>query len=122
MDQERFENLTRQVGSAQSRRSALRLLAVGAVAAVAPVLGARMVSAEEVTAEGSVIRGCRLPGQRCSKGKNCCTGKCGNGRCRCKNKGASCLVTVNSPMGSLPIPVHAVCCSNKCSKSTNKCR
>ncbi|HEU5430998.1 MAG TPA: hypothetical protein VFU81_05010, partial [Thermomicrobiales bacterium] len=61
-----------------------------------------------------------LPGQRCSGNKNCCTNHCAHKRCRCINKGGSCLVELGG--GLPPVPVHALCCTNKCSKHDHKCK
>jgi hypothetical protein len=119
MDQEYFGRLTRLVAAAPDRRTALRVLVAGTAAAVAPGVGGRWAAAE-VTPAGQIIKGCRLPGQRCSGHKNCCTNRCANKQCRCIHKGGSCLVQLGG--GLPPIPVHANCCTNKCSKHDHKCK
>ena len=119
MDQERFALWTRQVATAPSRRAVVRLLAAGAAAAVAPALGERLADAQTVTPESQLIKGCRLPGQRCAGKKKCCSNRCAGKRCRCINRGGSCLVDIGG--GLPPIPVHALCCTNKCSKHDHKC-
>ncbi|HEU5430364.1 MAG TPA: hypothetical protein VFU81_01805 [Thermomicrobiales bacterium] len=120
MDQDRFGILTRQMAVAPNRRAALRLMAAGVAAAVAPVLGARLAAADAVTPASAIVKGCKLPGQRCSGDKNCCGNHCAHQRCRCINKGGSCLVALGG--GLPPLPVHALCCRNKCSKHDHKCR
>ncbi|HET7094768.1 MAG TPA: hypothetical protein VFI22_14850 [Thermomicrobiales bacterium] len=119
MDQDRFGILTRLVALAPNRRTALRLLVAGAATAVSPALGDRLADAQTVTPDSAIVKGCRLPGQRCSGKKNCCTNHCAHKRCRCINRGGSCLVELGG--GLPPIPVHALCCRNKCSKHDHKC-
>ncbi|HEU5430504.1 MAG TPA: hypothetical protein VFU81_02510 [Thermomicrobiales bacterium] len=119
MDQDRFGILTRQVAVAPNRRTALRWLAAGAAGALAPGLGARLADAQSVMPASAIVKGCRLPGQRCSANKNCCGNHCAHKRCRCINKGGSCLVPLGG--GLPPVPVHALCCTNKCSKHDHKC-
>ncbi|HEU0115478.1 MAG TPA: hypothetical protein VFQ80_12420 [Thermomicrobiales bacterium] len=120
MDQDCFGILTRQVAFAPSRRAVVRLLAAGAAAAMVPVLGDRLAAAQSVTPAGQVITGCRLVGQRCSGHKNCCSNHCANKRCRCLNRGASCLRDLGH--GLPPVPVKANCCTSKCSKHDHKCK
>jgi hypothetical protein len=117
MDQDRFSNLTRAVGQARTRRAALGAFVAATFGAAIP--GLARAEADTGT-EGKIIPGCRLPGQRCRKKDNCCTGKCKNNRCACVNKGGSCLVEFAA--GLPPLHVHANCCSNRCSKSTGQCR
>ena len=115
MDQERFGQISRAVGRAGSRRAALAALAGAALAAVPG-----LARAGEVGGQSNIIKGCRLPGQRCRKGSNCCTNRCGGDqRCRCVNKKGSCLVDMG---GGITLPVHAVCCSNKCDDKSGQCR
>jgi hypothetical protein len=120
MDQDCFGILTRQVAFAPSRRAVVRLLAAGAAAAMVPVLGDRLAAAQSVTPAGQIINGCRLVGQRCSGHKNCCSNHCANKRCRCLNRGASCLRDLGH--GLPPVPVKANCCTSKCSKHDHKCK
>jgi hypothetical protein len=119
MDQDRFGILTRKMAIAPNRRAAVRLLAAGVAAVVAPALGERLAEAQ-VTPDSAIVKGCRLPGQRCSGNKNCCGNHCAHNRCRCIGKGGSCLVAVGG--GLPPLPVHALCCTNKCSKADHKCK
>jgi hypothetical protein len=119
MDQERLEAMARLVASARSRRELARRLVIGMLLGVAPALAATAGDAE-VGPDGQIFPGCRVSGQRCRKNSNCCTGRCtGAQQCRCLHKGASCMVTVK---GGTTLFVHAVCCSNRCSKSDNKCQ
>ena len=110
MDQERFSNLTRAVGQARTRRAAVGAFVAATLGGVVPG-----IARADSGSEGSLIKGCRLVGQRCRKKENCCTGKCKGERCACVNKGGSCLVELVP--GLPPAPVHANCCSNRCDKS-----
>ncbi|MCC6312871.1 MAG: hypothetical protein IT337_02570 [Thermomicrobiales bacterium] len=118
MDEERFDRLTRGMFAAASRRGALRtLLAGGFAAAAAVVVPGLAADAEERSA---TIKGCRPPGQRCSKNKSCCTGHCRKGACKCLRRGASCLMEVSKQLP--PLPTKSLCCSSRCSRNTNVCR
>ncbi len=108
MDARRFEELSRKVGAAQTRRDAVRA-AVAALGLTAFGIGAAE-RAEASEAEGIPIYHCKIPGWRCKKGKSCCSGKCKQGVCTCAAKGKPCY----EPMeGSL-------CCSGRCKKG--KCK
>ena len=104
MDQARFEELTRQVGAAGSRRAALLVLAA---ALAAPAVG--KVGLQEATA-GIPILGCKLPGKKCDNDQRCCSGRCKKRLCLCKKKGQPCW----SPLEG------ALCCSQHC--DNGKCR
>jgi hypothetical protein len=117
--QELFDVLTVRFSDAPARRDVLRLLGKLALAMV--VFGAYpwRVRAQEVGTDSALVKGCRLPGQRCHNNKRCCSNKCGGDkRCGCVKKGAKPLV--KSPLG--PVPVKALCCSNKLNKRTEECR
>lgn len=102
MDAQRFEELSRRVGTAQSRRDAVRA-ALAVLGATAFGAGAAKQAAA-ADAEGIPIYHCKVPGQLCRRGKNCCSGKCKQGVCTCAKKGKPCY----EPMeGSL-------CCSGRC--------
>ncbi len=113
MDQETFDRLSRRVSAAQTRRGALRALWAGGIAAT---LAAVLPGAGEAS---QTVKGCRVPGQRCNRNEKCCSGKCRSGRCKCLDRGKSCLV----PLGNsgLMIPNKSICCSSKCSRGKNKC-
>jgi hypothetical protein len=102
MDGKRFEELSRQVAKAGSRRGALRVLA-GAVAA--PLLVGRR---GEEAAAGIPIAHCKAPGKRCKKDQTCCTGSCRKHVCQCAKKGRPCWAPLEG----------ALCCSRRCSKGT----
>lgn len=118
--QDLFDTLSVQLAQPLPRTKVLQLMAKGAAAIVVfqawPRLGA---SAQEVTDESQLVKGCKLPGQKCSGRNDCCAPKCsGAGRCGCINKGKEPLV--KTPLG--PVPVKALCCSNKLNKRTGKCK
>jgi hypothetical protein len=104
MDQSRFEDLTRRVGAASSRRSAARVLAGALVVPVLVRLG------REDAAAGLPIVNCKPPGKKCDKDQKCCSGRCKKGRCSCSRKGRSCW----SPLEG------ALCCSQRC--KNGKCQ
>ena len=119
--QDLFDTLTVKLAEPHSRIGVVKLMAKAAVAMVVfqawPGIGAR---AQEVTDESQLVKGCKLPGQKCNNGKqDCCAKKCkkGAGRCGCINKGKKPLVS--TPLG--PVPVKALCCSNKVNKRTEEC-
>ena len=118
--QDLFDTLTVKLAEPQPRGDVLRLMGKAALAMV--VLGAwpRSGLAQEVTDESNLVKGCRLPGQKCRKNKDCCSNKCrgGAGRCGCINKG--CKPLVKTPLG--PVPFKALCCSNKLNKLTGECK
>lgn len=92
------------MASARGRRDALRLAAAAAAAAV---FGVRAGGEAEA---GVPIYHCRVPGEFCSRGQNCCSGKCDQGICTCSKKGARCYEPLE---GSL-------CCSGRCKKGRCK--
>ena len=100
MDPRRFEELSRRVGEASSRRSAAK--AIAAVLAAPVLLGIR----GEVAEAGIPIVNCRLPGKGCDKNKKCCSGRCVNGSCSCRKRGQQCWAPLEG----------ALCCSQRCNK------
>jgi hypothetical protein len=119
--QDLFDALTLRVSDVTERRQVLRVL--GRVLLAMLVFGVFpwRVRAQEVTPESALVKGCKLPGQKCSgRGKNeCCAKHCtGKGRCGCIQKGRT--PEVDTPLG--PVPVQALCCSNKLNKRTSECR
>ena len=119
--QELFDALTMRFSDVTERRDVLRLLGTLVLAMV--VFGAFpwRVRGQEVSGESALVKGCKLPGQKCSgRGKNeCCAHKCtGQGRCGCIKKGQ--VPDVDTPLG--PVPIKALCCSNKLNKRTSECR
>ena len=77
------------------------------------------MSGQQLDAESALVKGCRLPGQKCKGNRDCCTRKCGGAkRCGCIKKGNKALV--DTPLG--PVPIKALCCSNKINKRTEECR
>lgn len=118
--QDLFDTLTVNLAAPQSRTGVLKLLAKAALAMVVFQAWPMRGSAQEVSDESQLVKGCRLPGQKCRKNKDCCARKCknGSGRCGCINKGGEPLV--KTPLG--PVPIKALCCSNKLNKRTGKCK
>ena len=117
--QELFDVLTMRFSDVRQRREVLALLGKLALAmAVFGVVPWR-VSAPRGAAASALVKGCRLPGQKCQGNKRCCSNKCGGQkRCGCVNKGSKPLV--DTPLG--PVPIKALCCSNKVNKRTEECR
>ena len=117
--QELFDTLTVRVSDAASRQDVLRLLGQLALAMVVFGVFPWRVSGQEAGEESALVKGCRLPGQKCKSNKRCCSNKCsGQKRCGCVKKGAKPLV--KTPLG--PVPVKALCCSNNVNKRTEECR
>jgi hypothetical protein len=119
--QDLFDTLTVRLAEPQSRAGVVKLMAKAALAMVVFQAWPRRGYAQAVTDESQLVKGCKLPGQKCNNGKqDCCSRKCkkGAGRCGCINKGKEPLV--KTPLG--PVPVKALCCSNKINKRTSKCK
>lgn len=114
-----FDALSVRLGATPSRREALvwlgRFVLALAVFGIAP-WGVR---GQEVSEESALVKGCRLPGQKCRKNKDCCARKCGGAkRCGCVKQGNKPIVV--TPLG--PVPVKALCCSNNLNGRTDECR
>jgi hypothetical protein len=108
MDERRFGELTKQVAHAETRRGVVRVLAGSLTASVlALAAGGRGVTATDVGDE--VFGYCSPPQTPCSQDKKCCSGKCKNGACTCRKKGAPCINRAG-----------IVCCSQKC--RNGKCK
>ena len=118
--QELFDVLTVRFSEVTERRAVLTLLGKLVLAMVVFGVFPWRVRAQELGSESALVKGCRLPGQKCHNGKQeCCAKKCtGQGRCGCISKGRS--PEVDTPLG--PVPVQALCCSNKLNKRTSECR
>jgi hypothetical protein len=117
--QELFDTLTVRFADAASRQDVLRLLGRLALAMVVFWVVPWRVAGQAVSDESALVKGCRLPGQKCKGNKDCCANKCGGQkRCGCVKKGSKPLVS--TPLG--PVPIKALCCSNKVNKRTEECR
>jgi hypothetical protein len=121
IDQQRlFDALTVRLGEPASRGQVLRWLGRFALALV--VFGIAPWSAkgqDEASSESALVKGCKLPGQKCKGNKSCCSRKCGGSkRCGCVKKGSKPLVV--TPLGA--VPIKALCCSNNVNKRTEECR
>jgi hypothetical protein len=116
--QDLFDALTIRVSDVTERRTVLRTL--GKLVLALLVFGVYPWRVSQQASEASkLVKGCKLPGQKCSGGGNCCAKKCnGDHRCGCINKGKE--PTVDTPLG--PTPVKALCCSNKLNKRTGECK
>ena len=95
MDDRRFDRLARTVAAGGTRRAALRLLGGGVIAALAR-LGFPADEAAALDRDAS----CRGSCDQCTKDGQCCSGRCREGQCRCKERG-SCKV-------------DRACCSGQC--------
>jgi hypothetical protein len=117
--QELFDTLTVRLGAVTARRDVLRLAAKFVLALVVFQINPFRATAQSGS-ESALVKGCRLPGQKCNNGKqDCCARKCtGAGRCGCISKGRE--PTVDTPLG--PVPVKALCCTNNLNKRTGECR
>ena len=113
-----FDVFAVRFSDAAGRREALALLGrLGLAMLVFGVYPWRAGPRE--AAASALVKGCKLPGQRCKGNKDCCANKCGGQkRCGCVKKGSKPLF--DSPLG--PVPVKAFCCSNKVNKRTEECR
>lgn len=111
MDSQQFEEISRRVAAAKSRRAAVGLAITGVGAAVFGLRSSEAPAAA-ADAQGIPVYHCRIPGELCPGGKSdrCCTGKCKRGICACNGKGQPCY----KPFGG------ALCCSGKC-KGSGKC-
>jgi hypothetical protein len=117
--QDLFDTLTIRFTDVAARRDVLRILGKFVLAMI--VFGAYpwRVRAQDVSPESALVKGCRLQGQKCSGDADCCTKRCDSShRCGCLNKGKEALA--DTPLG--PVPLKALCCTNKINKRTNKCR
>jgi hypothetical protein len=129
MDECRFDNWTRMLGAIKDRRTALREFAAAGLALTA-LARADLGFAQE----GDVlVEGCRLSGERCDRGKQCCSGDCSSrrkkkktggrnsggggrrgrrrpqGECRCLGNGKNCRK-------------DAACCKGRCDPGELRCR
>ncbi|HEU5430363.1 MAG TPA: hypothetical protein VFU81_01800, partial [Thermomicrobiales bacterium] len=53
---------------------------------------------------GVPIVHCKIPGQKCSKDKTCCSRHCNGGLCTCSKRGRACWQPLEG----------ALCCSGRC--------
>lgn len=122
IDQQRlFDALTVRLGEPRRRGEVLRWLGRFVLALVVFRVTPWSANGQEaVEEESALVKGCKLPGQKCSgNNKDCCSRKCGGAkRCGCVKKGGKPLVT--TPLG--PVPIKALCCSNNVNKRTEECR
>lgn len=114
-----FDALTVGLSETPSRREALRWLGRFGLALVVFGIAPWGVRGQAVSDESALVKGCRLPGQKCKGNKDCCSRKCGGAkRCGCVKQGAKPIVA--TPLG--PVPVKALCCSNNLNERTEECR
>ena len=117
--QDLFDSLTIRVSDVMARRDVLRTLGKLALAMVVFGIFPWRVMAQDVTPESQLVKGCKLPGQKCHNNKQCCGRKCtSKKRCGCVRKGKKPLV--KTPLG--PVPVKALCCTNKLNKIKGTCK
>jgi len=79
MDTKQFDTLACAVGTAATRRIALKTLAGGALGG--------LLMAHRAPGAGATHFGCRHRGDRCQDSTECCSGSCKRHRCRAHNKG-----------------------------------
>ncbi|HET7092616.1 MAG TPA: hypothetical protein VFI22_04035 [Thermomicrobiales bacterium] len=87
MDSNRFDDLTRGLTSASSRRTALKTLAAGALS-LGLAKSAVAEAADAVEPAGCKVRRCKKAQfkDRCKSNHECCGGlKCKNKKCKFKN-------------------------------------
>ena len=114
-----FDVFAVRFADATRRRAVLALLGKLGLAMLVFGVWPWRVSAQTVSDESALVKGCRLPGQKCTGKQDCCAKKCNNEhRCGCISKGHEPIV--DTPLG--PVPVKALCCSNKLVGKSNKCR
>jgi hypothetical protein len=107
MDQRVFEELTKHIAAAPTRRAMLRTLSGGMAAALIATLHREAVAAAEEAGGEGFCRPRKFP---CNKKQQCCARKCKAGRCGCWKKGHDCI----SGLG-------ATCCSGTCD-NRGKCK
>ena len=117
--QELFDALTIRFSDLLDRRDVLRTLGKLALAMLVFGVYPWRVKAQDVHDESQLVKGCKLPGQKCSGSADCCAKKCDSDhRCGCINKGHA--PNVDTPLG--PTPVKALCCTNKLNKLKGTCK
>jgi hypothetical protein len=99
MDTQRFDEITRTLAAATSRRTALKLLGGGALASLGALLRPEGAGA------------CRRFKSPCSSGSQCCSGRCSAaGRCACPTGRKRC--------GDRCCPAGQTCCDPLCGTCT----
>jgi hypothetical protein len=117
--QDLFDTLTMRFSDVTERRLVLRTLGRFVLALLVFGVFPWRVTAQDLTPESQLVKGCKLPGQKCSGKSDCCAKKCnGDHRCGCINKGRK--PEVRTPLG--PVPVKALCCTNKLNKVKGTCK
>jgi hypothetical protein len=118
--QDLFDALTIRFSDVTHRRDVLRTLGTFVLALLVFGVWPWRVKAQDVHDESALVKGCKLPGQKCTGGGgDCCAKKCDSDhRCGCINKGHA--PNVDTPLG--PTPVKALCCTNKLNKLKGTCK
>jgi hypothetical protein len=117
--QDLFDALTIRFSEVRERREVLRLAGQLVLALLVFGVWPWHARAQDVGSDSLLVKGCRLPAQKCSGKQDCCAKKCDSQhRCGCISKGREPIV--DTPLG--PVPVKALCCSNKLAGKSNKCR
>ncbi len=120
MDDQHFDSLARSLASGRSRRTAVRLLAGGALGALLTALGLEEAGAA-----------CVRVGRRCETGRQCCTKRCVRGRCACPRGttrcGRRCCPAGQTCQNGACVAACAgedptvTCAANGCGPKTNSC-
>jgi hypothetical protein len=114
-----FDALTVGLSERPRRRDVLQWLGRFVLALVLFRITPWAALGQEVSEESALVKGCKLPGQKCKGNKDCCSRKCGGSkRCGCIKQGGKPIVV--TPLG--PVPVKALCCSNNLNERTDECR
>jgi hypothetical protein len=117
--QQLFDALTVRLGEPTRRGEVVRWLGRFVLALAVFGIAPWAARGQGVSLESALVKGCKLPGQKCKGNKDCCARKCGGAkRCGCVKKGSKPIVA--TPLG--PVPVKALCCSNNLNKRTEECR
>jgi hypothetical protein len=81
MDQQRFDEITRQLANRSSRRSIVKRFVAGLVAGASGAGGAQIASAGPSNKPAQKPKPCKRTGKKCKKDSQCCTDQvCGNDR------------------------------------------
>ncbi len=91
MDHQGFDHLAREFASVRSRRHLLKQLAIASAGALLTSVG---IGADNASAKGKQGKKCYGGGSKCSKGTQCCSGRCTNRVCEPPPTGGGCTTTI----------------------------
>ena len=123
MDGRTFDKLTRHLAAAQSRRQTIKAVVGGALGVGLSAVGLRAAAQDDgLTIESH--RRCRLVGEQCRRGGQCCDPKdtaCARLSSECRNNdltGDRCCKTAHQKC----VDSCECCRSLSCNPNTNTCR